>query len=141
MLRPCKISASLNKAKELTSMSALTLVTLKDGSQVFQGTLVSVTTNVIAAAKENPIALYDLAKKCSDASYRFTPKTRLGDSKTTLRKFGLIDSKDEVPDTVKKIVINSLEQFAAGAFIQLVNPLKTEQVSVVKEDKGVKSKL
>ena len=121
-------------------MSALTLVTLKDGSQVFQGTFTAVTLSLKDAHKENPVALFDLVEKCKDAGHQLGSPP-FGDSKSILTKRGLIDKNGEVHDAVKKIVLNSVE--GSGIFLKLVNPLKPEQVSVIKseEDRKFKSKL
>ncbi len=109
-------------------MSALTLLTLKDGSQVYQGTVNAVTNSLKVAAKENPVALFDLVKKCKDAGHQFI-SSPFGDSKSILTKYGLIDKNGEVHDAVKKVVLNSVE--GSGIFLKLVNPLQAERVSVV----------
>jgi len=121
-------------------MSALTLVTLKDDSQALQGTVTTVTMNLKDAHKENPLALFDLVKKCKDARHQFSPPP-FGNSKPILTKCGLIDKNGEVPEATKKIILNSVE--GSGVFLKLVNPLKPEQVSVIepKEEKKFQSKL
>jgi hypothetical protein len=111
-------------------MSSLVMATLRDGSQVPQVTLVTTTMNLRAASEENFVALFDLAEKCKDASYRFVANS-FGDSKSILKKWALIDGSEKVHDDVRKIVLNSIE--GEGLSLKLVNPLQSARVAVVEK--------
>lgn len=101
-------------------MSSLVMVTLRDGSQVPEATLITTTVKLNEAFEESFVALVDLAKKCKNASHKFI-RNPFGDSKAILKKLILIDESEEVYDDVRKIVLNSIE--GEGLSLRLVNPL------------------
>ena len=102
------------------------MVTLRNGSQVPQVTLISVYMNIEAAAQENFMALFDLVEKCKDAGYKFVTNP-FGDSKAILKAHALIDENENVHDDIKTIVLNSVE--GSGMSLKLVNPLQSKQIS------------
>lgn len=106
-------------------MSTLAMVTLRDGSQVQQTTLDSVIKNLEEIAESNAvITLDDLVGKCKSAEYKFLVKLPHCDSETILKRRNLIDQKNGVDESVKKIVLNSI--VGSGYSIKIVDPTKRE---------------
>lgn len=100
-------------------MSSLSMVTLKDGSQISQQTVASITINIQDANKENPTALYDLVEKCKNENYKLT---RICNSEFTLTNHALIDLDKKIHPDVKRVVLNSVE--GSGRSLRIVSPLK-----------------
>jgi len=101
----------------------MSVVMLKDGSQVALSIVAAISRNLYAVAKKNRVALYDLVQKCKKANYSFPPSSLnpFGDAKVLLKEYGLLDSNDGVQDTVKSVALNSI--VINGFQIKLVNPI------------------
>ncbi len=97
--------------------SPITMVTLRDETQVPQKLLKITTLNLQALGKESSIALFELFQKCKDSCYKFD-----ADPKAILKKWAFIDASEKVHDLVKSIVLNSLE--LKDLSIKLINPIK-----------------
>jgi hypothetical protein len=113
-------SAPKTEPKEKSNQTDLATVSLKDGSRVAYNLVVIITMNLEAIIKEDFTALFDLVEKCKDSNYEFIANP-LGDSKATLKKWGMIGRDDQVSEDLRKIVLNSVE--GSGLSLRLVNPL------------------
>ena len=100
-------------------MSGVTMVTLKDGSQVPQVCLDTVSTHIQGLAKDKVFAFYDLVQKCKNAEHKIL-KTPFGDSTAILQAHELIDSTGRVHEDIRKIVLNSVE--GSGLTLKFVDP-------------------
>lgn len=101
-------------------MINLKMATLIDGSQVPEKTLRETTQRLQTLNKENFLALIDLVEKCQNPSYQLASNP-FRSSKTILERLELIDQTEGVPDTVRKVVVNSVQ--GGGLSLKLVNPL------------------
>lgn len=86
-------------------MSGLTAV-LRDGSKVPAVAVSSTRILIDAVRKVNDSALVELFRKCEDQNYKF----QMGNSKAVLVRFGFMDKDENIPDTVRKVVLNSLKE-------------------------------
>jgi hypothetical protein len=107
-------------ASPVSAQKEMTMVTLKDGSQVPEPALITTMMGLQAAKKEG-FALFDLVEKCKDSNYKFVANP-FGDSKAILKKLALIDGDERVHDIVKSIVLNATE--GNGLSLKLVDPRK-----------------
>lgn len=109
-------------------MSGVTMVRLRDGSQVPNELVSTTTKNLKGVEKEDLYALLDLVTKCKNPSYLFF-KNPFSDSRAILESWTLIKG-DQVDDSVTKIVLNSIE--VSGLSYKFVNPFHKEQIEVIK---------
>jgi hypothetical protein len=102
-------------------LMSFSMVTLRDGSQVQQDLLFATTENLQRINKESYTAFFALVKKCKDTEFVIndTPKEKLN---TRLKKYKLIDKEGNVPEAVKRIVMNSFK--VVNQTIKLSNPVK-----------------
>ena len=103
------------------------MVTLKDGSKVLNSDLISARMKIAVLSHKNYVALFNLVEKCRNVQHQFL-KNPLDvskpwdDSKATLRAWNLIDGQGNVHESIRKIVLNSIE--GSGLSMKFVNPIK-----------------
>ena len=106
----------------------VTMVTLKDGTQVPEAILRETTQRITTLKKQNYVALFDLVEKCKNAEYKFLYNP-FGDSKASLTKLTLMDENGNVCEDVRKVVLNSVGKLDLS--LKLVNPLLVQPVNVL----------
>ena len=99
------------------------MVTLKDGSQISQGTLVYIRMNIVNASQGSQVVLYDLLMRSKDPKYI----SLFGDTTGILKEYRLLDGNGMVPDDVKRVALCSIE----GKFpdVQIVNPFYKRRIT------------
>jgi hypothetical protein len=100
-------------------MAIFTMVTLRDGSELSQATLSSAMINIKIIYKENSHALLELVEKRNNLEYNFT-QTEPSNSKKILKKHNLINDQENVPDAIRKVVLNHIH--VCKSSIELVDP-------------------
>jgi hypothetical protein len=106
----------------------VTMLTLKDGYQVTETALNPTIKNIRALYQKNYLVFFDLVEKCRNTEYQFI-STPYGDSKAVLKTYTLMNEREEVPEYIQKIVLNSIN--GSGLYITLVNPIALDRVSTV----------
>ncbi len=111
-------------------MSASKMVTLKDGSEVPYGLVVTTSEGISALLEtKNHIALIDLILKCKDDQYKFLPNVFL-DSRPILKKYELINNDEQVPEAIRKIVLNSFEGSKISMLcLNFASPLHAKEIA------------
>ena len=103
-------------------MTCLTVVTLKDHSQIQQVELIQTTICLIALRNDNRIAFGELIEKCRNPNYA------LAGSRMILRKWEFIDDDYQVYANIRTIVLNSIKQH--GKLLLFVNLFKVNDLFI-----------
>ncbi len=107
---------SMEAAPAVSALRMLSIVTLKDGSQVPREVFKTTMSALDSVKKANQSAVVDLLR----VSKSFYGSIVNKNSIMTLRKYALIDKEGKVNDTVKKIVQNAAS--GEGVYLIFVDP-------------------
>ncbi|MCL2629713.1 MAG: hypothetical protein FWD33_03455 [Alphaproteobacteria bacterium] len=96
------------------------LVTLKDG-KTFPKFMVNVLNlSLSGLAKNQPIALYELAMVCRDPNHKI-----FGNAEQLLKERSLVEPDGKIRSEIRAFVLNAVE--GDGVEMKLVNPVKLEE--------------
>lgn len=103
----------------------LTMVSLKDGSQVPLIIFNHNTKNLKALEAQNPAALFELVQKCRDVNYKFAKNETI----PLLKAFFLLQENEAIHINVRNVVLNSFE--VESESLKWVEPLESKNVSEI----------
>lgn len=84
--------------------SKITMVKLKNGSEVAKPVVIALMINLEALMKSNPIAFYELVEKCKNSEHEM-----FGHTKDVVTEWALIDSNGSVNSAVRDVVLSAVE--------------------------------
>ncbi len=102
--------------------------TLRDGSEVPFSEMMQIYKNLLELQKNHPIALWDLAMKCRDASHVICPLPGNLNPLPILQTYSLLSETKEVTETTRKIVMNAIENIGTIDSSEMIDSLFSENV-------------
>lgn len=107
-------------------------IELRNGARVSYHCMLAICSALESLARDEPLALFELMKRCLIPNYRIDP---LGPYTTILHKYHLINAERNLTDNESEVIFNSIKaDFTFRKWLEIVNPIDGSLLVAVKWD-------